>query len=148
MKIRALILAALVLAAVSPVEASQQTSLVPEGWREVPVPQSKAKAFVSPDGVAHLRAGHEAAHPANLAADMNAMAYHEGETITYQRRGKSWLVVSGYRGDEIYYRKANLACGGTRWHIVELRYPRGAKERLDGVVTSAARRMTAYNRDC
>ena len=118
MKIRAFILAALVLARVSPVEASQQTSLVPQGWREVPVRQSKAKAFVSPDGVAHLRAGHEPAHPANLAADMNAMAYHEGETITYQRRGKSWLVVSGYRGDEIYYRKANLACGGTRWHIV------------------------------
>ena len=23
--------------------------------------------------------------------------YHEGETITYQRRGGSWMAVSGYR---------------------------------------------------
>jgi hypothetical protein len=137
----------LVLATLS-VQAAQQPPLIPDGWRELPVPRSKAKAFISPDGEARMRAGHEEAHPSNLAADMDAMAYHEGETITYQRRGKSWLAVSGYRGDEIYYRKANLACGGTRWHIVELRYPREAKKKLDDVVTAAARRMTAYNQDC
>ena len=148
MKTKTLMLFAFLLVAHSSVEAAQQASLVPEGWREVAVPQSKAKLFISPDGTARLRAGHESAHPANLAAEMNAMAYHEGETVTYQRRGKSWLAVSGYRGGEIYYRKANLACGGTRWHIVELRYPREAKKRLDDIVTTAARRMTAYNRDC
>jgi hypothetical protein len=143
---KALIMTTLLLASVSSADAAQP--LVPGGWREVEVPRSKAKMFVSPDGAANLRAGHQDAHPANLAADMDAMAYHDGEAITYQRRGRSWLAVSGYRGGEIYYRKANLACGGTRWHIVELRYPREAKKRLDDVVTAAARRMTAYNRDC
>jgi hypothetical protein len=148
MESKTLVLSALLLAMVSSADAAPQQPLVPEDWREIAMPRSKAKAFVSPDGVARLHAGHSVAHRSDLAADMNAMAYRDGETITYQRRGESWLAVSGYRGNEIFYRKSNLACGGTRWHIVELRYPREAKKRLDDVVTAAARRMTAYSNDC
>ena len=74
---------------------------------------------------------------------MDRLTYHEGETITYQRRGGSWLAVSGYRDGEIFYRKSNLACRGTRWHTIELQYPRYAKERLDRIVTEIARRMEA-----
>jgi len=34
------------------------------------------------------------------------------EDITYQTRGRSWFVLSGYRGDQIYYDKAIFSCGG------------------------------------
>jgi hypothetical protein len=125
-------------------------SLVPEGWREVDAPGSgnKARTFVSPDGAARLRLGHVEARRENLRRDMDALTYRDGEIVTYERRGGSWLAVSGYREGEIFYRKSNLACRGTRWHTIELRYPREAKKRLDPVVTSIARHMSAYGSDC
>jgi hypothetical protein len=125
-------------------------SLVPQGWREVETSESRggARTFVSSDGAARLRLGHVQARRENLRRDMDALMYRNSETITYKRRGRSWLVVSGYRDGEIFYRKSNLACKGTRWHTVELRYPQDAKRRLDPVVTSIARGMGAYGEDC
>ena len=125
-------------------------SLVPDGWREVHAPGSgnTARTFVSPDGAARLRLGHVEARRENLRRDMDALTYRDGETVTYERRGGSWLAVSGYREGEIFYRKSNLACRGTRWHTIELRYPREAKKRLDPLVTSIARNMGAYASDC
>ena len=84
----------------------------------------------------------------NKYRDLDRLMYREGETITYQRRGRSWLAVSGYRDGEIFYRKSNLACRGTRWHTIELQYPREAKERLDRIVTAIARNMGSYGSDC
>ena len=83
-----------------------------------------------------------------IGRDMQALAGRTGETVTYQRRGASWIAVSGYRDDQIFYRKSNLACGGTRWHHIELQYPRSAKRRMDGTVTAIARGMTLYHDDC
>jgi hypothetical protein len=123
---------------------------VPEGWREVDASSSgdEARTFVSPDGAARLRLGHVEARRENLRRDMNALTYRDGETVTYERRGGSWLVVSGYREGEIFYRKSNLACRDTRWHTIDLRYPREARKRLDSVVTSIAKNMSAYASDC
>jgi hypothetical protein len=125
-------------------------SLVPEGWREIATSgsENKARIFVSPDGAARLRLGYVSASRESLRRDMDALTYRDGETITYERRGGSWLAVSGYREGEIFYRKSNLACRGTRWHTVELRYPREAKQRLDHVVTAIARNMGAYGSEC
>jgi hypothetical protein len=125
-------------------------SLVPNGWREIVTSDSanKARTFVSPDGAARLRLGYVSASRESLRRDMDALTYRDGETITYERRGGSWLAVSGHREGEIFYRKSNLACRGTRWHTVELRYPREAKQRLDHVVTTIARNMGAYGSEC
>ena len=52
------------------------------------------------------------------AARMNPYASRDGERVTYHKRGGSWIVVSGFRGeDRIFYRKAMLAVrilAGTR----------------------------------
>ena len=123
--------------------------LVPEGWREVPASgEGGERVFVSPNGVARLTLGHVPAHRGNQERDMDRLMYREGERITYQRRGGSWLAVSGYRNGEIFYRKSNLACRGTRWHTIELEYPGDAKEPLDPIVTAIARRMGAYGAEC
>lgn len=121
---------------------------MPEGWREVAASGSERgeRVFVSPDGGARLRMGHVVA--GDTRRDINRLTVRDGETITYQRRGRSWLAVSGYRGGEIFYRKSNLACRGTRWHTIELQYPRDMKARLDPVVTAIARGMTAYGSEC
>jgi hypothetical protein len=124
------ILAATMIVMLGAAEAmASPRSLVPEGWREVDAPGSgnKARTFVSPDGAARLRLGHVEARRENLRRDMDALTYRDGE---------------------IFYRKSNLACRGTRWHTIELRYPREAKRRLDPVVTSIARSMGAYGSDC
>jgi len=41
-----------------------------------------------------------------------------------------------------------LACRGTRWHHIELQYPRSEKRRMDATVTAIARGMTHYHDDC
>lgn len=128
--------------------ATAAPSLVPPGWREVGDPGAGARTFVSPDGAARLRVGHIAADRRNLRGDMDAISYKDGESITYQRRGDSWVAVSGYRDDQIFYRKGNLACGQTRWHMVEFRYPREAKRQMDAAVTAVAHDMGAYGSDC
>ena len=61
------------------------------------------------------------------AADLDEIAFRSGETISYQRRARSWIAVSGYRGGDIFHRKSDLACGGTRWNNVEFIYPRAEK---------------------
>jgi hypothetical protein len=75
-------------------------------------------------------------------------AYRDGEQITYQRRGLTWIAVSGYWSDHIFYRKTNLACGGTVWHHIEFGYPRRDKKIMDAAVARMAHGMTDYSNDC
>jgi hypothetical protein len=149
MRALSLIAAFWVLGAVE-VATAAPPSLVPDGWREVTPKRSEGgeRVFVSPDGEARLRLGHVVAGRRNGSSDVDRLLHRPGETITYQRRGGTWLAISGYRGGEIFYRKSNLACRGTRWHTIELQYPREAKERLDSIVTAIAGSMGAYGSDC
>jgi hypothetical protein len=103
-----------------------------------------ARTFVSPDGAGRVRFGHEPARSGIL----KRFIHKPGEQITYQDGGGSWFVVSGYGGGEIFYRKGNLACGGSRWNLVEFRYPRRAKRAMDAAVSMVAHNMGAYGRDC
>jgi hypothetical protein len=118
-------------------------SIVPSGWRQVPA-EGTARVFVSPDGAARIRFGHEATR----SLDKNGINKKPGEQVTYQDGGQSWFVVSGYRGREIFYRKGNLACGGSRWNLIEFRYPREAKREMDNTVAFVAHKMGAYRNDC
>jgi hypothetical protein len=124
-------------------------NLVPPGWQPAEVePGETGRRFVSADGTSWMTAKQSAARRDRLASDMEAIAQKPGERITYQRRGASWIAVSGYRGDQIFYRKANLACGGTRWNTIEFRYPAAAKRQMDDAVTRIAHDMTRYYVQC
>ena len=139
----------LMLLTIAPGQAQRRPSLVPAGWTQVSAdPQTKTRRFASPDRRSWLVATQSIAHRSALDRDMRALAGRAGETVTYQRRGASWIAVSGYRDDQIFYRKSNLACGGTRWHHIELQYPRSEKRRMDATVTVIARGMTLYHDDC
>jgi hypothetical protein len=118
-------------------------SLIPSGWRQVPA-EGTARVFVSPDGTARIRFGHEPTR----SLDTNGVNTKPGEQVTYEDRGQTWFVVSGYRGREIFYRKGNLACGGSRWNLLEFRYPREAKREMDTTVATVAHNMGAYRNDC
>ena len=132
-----------------PAHAQRPPRLVPQGWiQELADPETKTRRFASPDGRAWLITKQTTADPAALDQDMDDVAYRDGEKITYQKRGRSWIAVSGYWGDQIFYRKSNLACGGTRWHHIEFGYPREDKKKMDAAVARMAHGMTQYSNDC
>jgi hypothetical protein len=139
----------LLLVALARAHAQPPPSIVPNGWRQESTdPETKTRRFVSPDGRAWLETKQTPADKSALQRDMDEVAYRPGEKITYQKRERTWIVVSGYWGDQIFYRKSNLACGGTRWHHIEFGYPLDAKTRMDAAVTRMAHGMTDYSNDC
>jgi hypothetical protein len=56
------------------------------------------------------------------------------EDVTYEPRGRSWFVVSGYRGDQIYYEKVIFSCGGRIVNILAAAYPEARRELFDPIV--------------
>jgi hypothetical protein len=61
----------------------------------------------------------------------NAGGYEE---ITYQPRGRSWFVLSGYRGDQIYYEKVMFSCQTRIVNILAIAYPIAERDQFDPVV--------------
>jgi serine/threonine-protein kinase len=121
-------------------------SLVPNSWTLLPPdPQSYGRRFVSPTGDAWLWFF---AVPVNREAAVNANAHQFAppptEQVTYERRGSDWVVSSGYRGDRIFYRRAMLACRGTKWRHIEFEYPAAQKRYFDNFVTRTSFALRAY----
>jgi hypothetical protein len=141
-----LIATCVLLWTIGPTLANEPPGL--EGWRQISSDaQNKTREFRSPDGRAHLLTS-QTRPTGNLSRDMDRIAYKAGERVTYQKRGLSWVAVSGYRGNTIFYRKSNLACHGTKWHNIEFAYPASNKRQLDRGVTAAARIMGSYSNRC
>jgi hypothetical protein len=61
----------------------------------------------------------------------NAEGYDE---LTYRPRGRSWFVLSGYRGDSIYYEKVMFSCGGQVVNVFAISYPVKRRDRYDQIV--------------
>jgi hypothetical protein len=61
----------------------------------------------------------------------NAGGYNE---MTYVPRGRSWFVISGYRGDDIYYEKVMFSCAGSVVNIFAITYPKNLRSEYDPVV--------------
>ena len=130
-------------------QARQLPRLVPQGWiLQSSDAEARSRRFVSPDGNSRLTTHQTPANSTNLRSDIDRIAFQDGEQITYLRRAPTWVAVSGYREGKIFYRKSNLACGGTRWNQVELVYPRESKRSMDRPVTRIAHGMTEYGGDC
>ena len=69
---------------------------------------------------------------------MDRIYAQSGEKITYTKRGQDWLAVSGFKGDNIFYRKAVIACNGTTWHHIAFEYPASQKREMDAFVNRAS----------
>jgi len=73
-----------------------------------------------------------------------AMGRRRGRSRHLPTAGRRWTVVSGYTTDN--RRKTMLACGGRKWHNLELEYPASDKSAMDKFVTRASYALSAYNR--
>jgi serine/threonine-protein kinase len=145
MRIRkALFAASLALAGASLTAEAAPPPIVPPGWTADRVPGDRMIIrYVSPDGRAVLTL-----RDMPRDRELSALLRGPDESVTYRQRGRSWTVVSGYRGDQIYYRRANLACGGARWHLIDLNYPASEKRRMDATVTYISRHLGSYRDVC
>jgi hypothetical protein len=128
-----------------PGSESDYLSIVPRDWTLSPEnPETHERRFVSPSGDAWMSL--YALPPTHdIEAHLEGVRNHEYERITYERRGRAWIVVSGYKGDRIFYRKAMLACGGRSWHHLAFEYPAEQRRAFDQFVTRASYALQVYN---
>ena len=113
--------------------------LVPPTWQLQPSdPNWTGKRFLSPDGASWLAVYAFPTAKEPIATHMQSVAFAEGETLTYLRGERDWIVVSGTKGDRIFYRKATIACGGKVWHHIAFEYPVERKRAMDPFVIRAA----------
>ena len=122
-------------------------AVLPPDWILQPTdPNEHRKVLTSPDGSASLSILEERADT-NMEPYMRSVAERDGERVTYRRRGRGWVVSSGFKGDRIFYRKAMLACGDTVWHQIAFDYPAAEKRAYDRFVTRAEKALAAHRQD-
>jgi serine/threonine-protein kinase len=105
-------------------DPAQSPMLVPPGWQRQPAdPNWPVERYLSPDGTGSFSAYITPVAQEPIAQHMKTVAFVDGEQITRLRGEKSWIEVSGFKGNRIFYRKSVLACGGTSWHEIAFEYP-------------------------
>jgi len=124
----------------SPTDNNTAGNWLPPGWQQQQPadPKWQGKRFVSPDGTASFSAYITPVAQEPIAQHMKNVAFADGEQITHLRGERTWIEVSGFKGDRIFYRKSLLACGGTSWHEVALEYPAEAQS-MNGFVDRVAK---------
>ncbi|HET7681042.1 MAG TPA: hypothetical protein VFK79_13035 [Xanthobacteraceae bacterium] len=134
----------LLIAGTGAAQAQRANPMVPPNWvQEERDSPTEPLRYSSPDGTAWLTLH---AGPAEQRPKVGPAG--EGERVTYLRKTKRFVAVSGFKGDRIFYRKSNLACQGTRWHHIALEYPAEDKRKMDALVTRVALGMNRFDNDC
>lgn len=119
------------------------TADVPADWKADPPPENgDGLRFRSPDQRASLTvSGMLNSYDTIDEAMKSAEEPGEDEKITYRHREPRALVVSGTRGDTIFYTRRVLSCGDQIWNSVHLEYPAAEKAVYDALVTHVARSL-------
>jgi hypothetical protein len=121
------------------------TADVPADWRAGSSPEnSDGLRFTSPDGQASI-AIYGGLHIWDSVDEKAAIIEQpkEGETITYKHREPRAIVVSGTRGDRIFYLKSILSCRDNVWNSVRIEYPSSRKQAFDALVVHVAGSLRA-----
>ncbi len=88
------------------------------------------KTFVSPDKKAKLVvSGVDNDDGFTLASYRSTLLGDFGgyDALDYSPKGQSWFVLSGYRGETIYYQKVMFSCGNRMINIFSVTFPIGEK---------------------
>jgi hypothetical protein len=56
------------------------------------------------------------------------------DQMDYSPRGKTWFVLSGFRGDTIYYQKVMFSCGERVITALSVTFPRAQKPFYEGLI--------------
>lgn len=101
------------------------------------------RVFTTPDGRATLQVGAFENVDGLTARELRARAVktsYDGARIDYDRLAASWFVLSGRRGDEVFYERVALTCDGRRIDVWTMTYPSTDGAEFDRVVEEMARR--------
>lgn len=94
------------------------------------------QSFLSSDGQARLAIG-VWENPSNVPPAVyrdQLLSKPNHPNITYRPRGRSWFVLSGYRGDRIYYEKVMYSCGWRLVNVFAMVYPIAQRTLYDPIV--------------
>ncbi len=97
--------------------------------------------FSGPDAQTYFRVSGTANDERLTPGDLKAR-YLDSDApgqIVYERTKPEFLVLSGYRGNSIFYVKAALSADNRTICVLEMSYPRKAKKAFDEVVTRMSR---------
>ena len=56
------------------------------------------------------------------------------DNVTYKRIAKDWMVISGFKGDLVYYEKTIFSCNFDRLTSISITYPASRKKDYDGLI--------------
>ena len=96
-----------------------------------------AKTFLSPDKRAKIVVSAvENDEGFTLAGYRAAILGQFGgyERLDYSPKGQSWFVLSGYRGENIYYQKVLFSCGGRIINVFSVTFPTADRAFYEGLV--------------
>lgn len=101
------------------------------------------RIFSTADGRAQLQVGAFDNVDRLTASELRARALktsYDGAAIDYDRLAPTWFVLSGRRGEEMFYERITLSCGGKRIDVWTMNYPTAERAMFDRVVEDMARR--------
>jgi hypothetical protein len=109
---------------------------------EPPPVNGDGRAFASQDGAQLTISGSYG--PYVVTDTFNAykawlLENAELDRITYRAEGKTWLVLSGVKGQSIVYQKVVEGCGAA--HTLDIEYPASQKDLYDPVAVRMARSL-------
>src|SRR5262249_12068590 len=104
-------------------DRGEEAPIPPTWYRQIgnsnlPTRTGNGKRFLSPDGSSSLAVYAFSTASEPIASHMQSVAFAKDEMPTYLLGERNWIVVSGTKGDRIFYRKATIACGGKAWHHI------------------------------
>jgi hypothetical protein len=99
--------------------------------------KSEAKTFLSPDKRAKVVVSAvENDEGFTLASYRSAILGEFGgyERLDYSPTGRTWFVLSGYRGENIYYQKVLFSCGNRVINVFSMTFPIADRAFYEGLV--------------
>lgn len=113
-----------------------------------PPANNDGRGFVSADGAAQFSVSASFNTEQLETIDQyKAMVLEAGDygNITYQPSGRSWFVLSGYRGPIIFYEKYIMSCNRQVLNMLSLTYPQTQRELFDPVAAKLEENFKAGN---
>jgi hypothetical protein len=118
----------------------------PDRFKAEPLPGSDdGRTFGSADGAKFSVYASYNALDFNLAKfqDFTLKNLDPGAVVTYKTRGDNWFVISGTKGDDIFYERHMLSHDGQMTEGFSMSYPAAAKQSYDPVVARMAKSFRA-----
>lgn len=116
------------------------TSLEPQGEAD----NGDGQLFLSRDHQTELRVwgNWQLDRSDTLAARFRTTRDQPARTVTYQRLGPGWFVVSGFEGERVFYQRTLFDAGQGRFATLLLSYPRTQARATEPIVGPLAKSLT------